>query len=176
MAPWKTGHFQVKSAMNNSHGTRAALRHGREAQRDSPGMSPLPREGSSSGGARWCRRHKLEMLVQWEAAWERAPWWGRDRHQGAPGVPGSMAGATPAPGTLREGTHLGGLVAEPPQQQHHNVHSSSSHLGLRVCLGYGCQAGGDLRGQGRGSSAGGCGGESSQSHWWGRPWVSGAVG
>lgn len=65
-------------------------------------------------------------------------------------MPRSMAEAAQALVTGRQVTHLGGLVAEPPQQQHHHVHSSSSHLSLGVCSGYGCQARGDLWGQGSG--------------------------
>lgn len=48
----------------------------------------------------------------------------------------------------RDVTHLSGLLTEPPQQQHHHVHSGSSHFCLRVRLGYGCHTGGDLWGQG----------------------------
>lgn len=45
-------------------------------------------------------------------------------------------------------THLSGLLTEAAQQQHHHVHSGSSHFCLRVCLGYGHHTGGDLWGQG----------------------------
>lgn len=44
-------------------------------------------------------------------------------------------------------THLGSLLAEPPQQQHHHVHGGSAHLRLGVRLGDGRHTGGHLGGQ-----------------------------
>lgn len=51
-------------------------------------------------------------------------------------------------------THLSDLLTQPPQQQHHHVHSGSPHFSLGVCLGYGRHTAGDLWGQGRGHHQG----------------------
>lgn len=119
-------------------------------------MSPLPQEGTGTGGALWLVRHKLEALVP--------PDFRRKLLGNEPCTPigqGLCPGSTVprdaqepggdcprGGGRLGEVTHLGGLVAEPPQQQHHHVHGGSSHLGLGVRPGYGRQAGGDLWGTG----------------------------